>query len=141
MAVVPLNRALRESIWQSKTSPAMQGRVFALQQSIQKLSLPLAAVAAGPLCDAIFEPAMLPGGWLAETWIGGLLGTGKGRGAAAMLMLGGLGNVLSVVLGWNVKGLRDLDILLPDWNTGHDNDGTQKAAAKVSSPGKKNNEK
>jgi hypothetical protein len=92
----------------------MQGRVFALQQSIQKLSLPIAAVISGPLCDAIFEPAMQDGGKLAGVF-GRWLGTGKGRGAAVMLVLGGLANVVSVGLMATTKELRELDVLLPDW--------------------------
>ena len=94
----------------------MQGRVFALQQSIQKLSLPIAAIAAGPLCDAIFEPAMQSGGSLSGSF-GGWLGTGKGRGAALMLMIGGLANVASVLFMSLRPELRDLDVLLPDWES------------------------
>lgn len=114
MLVVPLNRALRESIWQSKTPPEMQGRIFTLQQSIQKLSLPIAALLSGPINDLIFEPGMQEGGRFAETFVW-LLGTGKGRGAALMLTAGGLMNVASVLGMWSSKSVRDMDILLPDW--------------------------
>jgi hypothetical protein len=44
------------AIWQSKTAPHVQGRVFAVRRMIACASLPLAYLVAGPLADRVFEP-------------------------------------------------------------------------------------
>jgi DHA3 family macrolide efflux protein-like MFS transporter len=95
MLLVPLNRALRESIWQDSTPQEMQGRVFSLQQSIHKLALPIASLIAGPICD-FFEPRMQGDGWL--THIFWWMGRGKGRGAAVVFTLAGIVNLSTVLL-------------------------------------------
>jgi hypothetical protein len=47
-----------QAVWQTRTPAELQGRIFTLQQSLSKMSLPLAALAAGPLNDLVFEPLM-----------------------------------------------------------------------------------
>jgi hypothetical protein len=89
-------RVCRESIWQRKVPPEMQGRIFALQRMITQLALPIAAVISGmtvsrtctfffafephsgPITDLYFEPALAEEGLLAPV-LGPYIGTGKGE--------------------------------------------------------------
>lgn len=106
MSVIPLNRSCREAIWQKKTPLDMQGRVFTVQQSLSKFSLPLAAILAGPLNDFVFEPFMQ--GLGQDNWIRWWMGGGEGKGAALMFILLGLGNIISSMMGMFYQPLRDV---------------------------------
>jgi predicted MFS family arabinose efflux permease len=101
------------AIWQSKTPPAAQGRVFAANVMIRISTMPLAALAAGPLADRIFEPAMAEGGWLTPIF-GPLVGTGPGAGVA-VLFLGTcvLGTAMSLG-GYLWRPARCVETDLPD---------------------------
>jgi MFS family permease len=49
-------------VWQRAVPRDIQGRVFAARSTIALSIVPLASLAAGPLADAVFEPAMAEGG-------------------------------------------------------------------------------
>ena len=91
--------ASSQSIWQVKVPPRLQGRIFALRRMVATATVPPAFFAAGPLADRVFEPLMQPGGGLAGS-LGALIGTGPGRGSAALVALLG-----AVVLAMGVWGL------------------------------------
>lgn len=105
MFLVPISRSCRESIWQRKVPANMQGRLFTLQQSLSKLSLPSAALAAGPLCDFFFEPLVKRSTFF--SWIAG--GSQTGRGAALLAGVLGLLNMISGTKGLLFQPLTDLD--------------------------------
>lgn len=86
--VIPVIDGYIQSIWQETVEPEVQGRVFAAQQFVENLSLPVALIGSGLLADHVFEPAMRPGGALAGAF-GGLVGTGPGSGMALMCVFGG----------------------------------------------------
>lgn len=102
-----------QAIWQAKVAPDVQGRVFATRRLIAQVTAPLGMLAAGPLADLVFEPAMQPGGALAP-WLGGLVGVGPGAGMALLFVLAGaLG--LAVSLGaYAVPAVREVEALIPD---------------------------
>lgn len=77
------------TIWQRRIAQEVQGRIFAIQQMLARLSLPLGAMVAGPLADYVFEPLMANDGLLAGT-LGQVLGTGDGRGISLMFILVGI---------------------------------------------------
>ena len=80
-----------------------------------QLSLPLAAVAAGPLADFVFEPAFAsPDASAAARMLGSVIGTGKGRGVAALFIALGLTNAACAAAGLMYSPLRRVDTDLPD---------------------------
>jgi MFS family permease len=86
---VPLVNGLHRALLQSMVPGALQGRVFALRSMIGTSALMTAYLAAGPLAEFVFEPALAFGGPLA-TSVGALLGSGPGRGIAFMYVLLGV---------------------------------------------------
>jgi DHA3 family macrolide efflux protein-like MFS transporter len=111
---VPFASALSQAVFQTKVTPDLQGRVFAVRSAISHSIMPLAFLLAGPLADRLFEPWMAEGGALSATFLGGRLGVGPGRGI-------GLIFVLSWVFLWSVSLLalsnpriRNLEGEIPD---------------------------
>jgi MFS family permease len=88
-----------QAIWQSKVEPGVQGRVFAAQQMIARGASPLAYLLAGPLADRVFEPLLEVGGPLAGS-IGGLLGTGPGRGIGLLFIVMGVFKMVVAAAGY-----------------------------------------
>lgn len=109
----PVMIGCSQAIWQTKIEPGLQGRLFSIRQLVATASLPIAFGLGGPLADYVFEPAMAEGGVLAGV-LGPVLGVGKGRGLALMLVLCGL-----LIVAIAVRGLRNRPLLrveqeLPD---------------------------
>jgi len=100
-------------VWQRTVPPELQGRVFAVRSAIALSSVPVAALVVGPLADRIFEPALMPEGWLAGG-LGALIGVGKGRGIALMMVLAGACGVLAALMAASYRPLRRLDQEIPE---------------------------
>jgi amino acid adenylation domain-containing protein len=110
---IPFIDGYAQSIWQEKVEPAAQGRVFGARQFIEDLTVPLAAVIAGPAVDHVLEPWMKDGHGGA-TLFGWLVGTGSGAGMALVfVVIGVLGTVVAVV-GFMMPSLRKIETILPD---------------------------
>jgi MFS transporter, DHA3 family, macrolide efflux protein len=105
--------AYGQALWQVKVPPDLQGRVFAIRRLVGWSTFPLAYVAAGPLADRLFEPLLAAGGPLAGT-AGLLVGTGRGRGIALLLVLTGLLLALSSAGAYLLPRVRRLEDELPD---------------------------
>jgi hypothetical protein len=69
---------------------------------------------AGPLASRVFQPMLEQGGLLAAS-IGGLIGTGAGRGMAFMLILLGLVVLGMALVSWLKPSVRLLEDQLPDY--------------------------
>jgi hypothetical protein len=74
---------------------------------------PLAYLIAGPLADRFFEPLLAQDGPLAGG-VGGVIGVGTGRGIGLLLILLGIGAVISSVAGYLNPRLRLVEDELPD---------------------------
>ncbi|MBN1136845.1 MAG: MFS transporter [Anaerolineae bacterium] len=109
----PFVNGSNQAIWQLKVAPDVQGRVFATRFLISQATMPLAMLFVGPVADHLFEPAMMPGGALAEPF-GWLVGSGPGAGMALMCVCAGLAAVLLPLLGYAVPLVRDVERLIPD---------------------------
>lgn len=108
----PIIVSCNQAIWQSKVPQHYQGRVFALQQMIEKSLAIFAYIVVGPLVENLLEPLMASGPF-AETvgpYIGGI---GPGRGIALMVLLMGIGNLLATLMAYQSRRLRRLDVELP----------------------------
>jgi len=109
----PVVNGSSQAIWQAKTAPDVQGRVFAVRRMIAWSSLPLAYLIAGPLADRVFEPLLAAGGPLTGS-VGQLIGVGPGRGIGLLYIVMGVLNVLAVAAGWLYPRLRLMEDELPD---------------------------
>jgi len=111
----PIVNGSDQAIWQAKVAPDVQGRVFATQLLISHVTLPVAMLLAGPLADHVFEPAMMPGGGLEETF-GWLVGVGPGAGMALMIASAGVFGILVPLVGGALHRVRDVEQILPDYD-------------------------
>ena len=109
----PIINGSNQAIWMAKVEPDVQGRVFATRRLIAWLVSPIATLAAGPLADYVFEPAMREGGGLTGTF-GWLVGTGPGAGMSLMILLSGLAAALVGFGAYGVRAVRDAESILPD---------------------------
>ncbi|MCX5976559.1 MAG: MFS transporter [Coprothermobacterota bacterium] len=112
----PVVNASNQAIWQSKVPPDIQGRVFSVRRLIAQVVAPLSLLAAGPLADKVFEPAMAT----TDSALGGILGpffgTGPGAGMAVMLLLFSLLVVLVGLSGYLFPAIRDVEKIIPDYD-------------------------
>lgn len=111
--LMPLVSGCTRVIWQSKVAPEVQGRVLAMARMAAISCLPLASLITGPLLDRVFEPLLAEGGGLAGS-LGGLIGTGPGRGVALLIALVGLVMLSGVALIFHFLRLGRLEDELPD---------------------------
>jgi MFS family permease len=101
------------SIWQTKTDPAMQGRVLALQNMITTAPQAVSYLLAGPLADAVFQP-LLRRGSFRSGFVAAVIGSGPGRGFALLLFLIGLLILAAVAWAYLNPRIRRLEDELPD---------------------------
>jgi MFS family permease len=109
----PIISGCSQAIWQTKTAPDVQGRVFSVRRMIAMSVMPLSYLTAGPLADRVFEPLMAVDGALAGS-IGKIIGVGQGRGIALICILVGILSVLISIFSYLYPRLRLLEDELPD---------------------------
>jgi hypothetical protein len=102
-----------QAIWQSKVEPSAQGRVFAAQHMVARAASPLAYLLAGPLADRVFEPLLAAGGPLAGS-VGGIVGTGPGRGIGLLFIVMGFLKMAVSTAGYAHPRVRSVEDELPD---------------------------
>jgi MFS family permease len=105
---VPIVSGSSTAILQARVPGDVLGRVFATASMIARLSAPVAYFLAGPLADRVFEPAMAPGGALADSF-GRFIGTGPGRGIALMFLLCGTAKMAAAGVAWLSPRLRHVE--------------------------------
>ena len=110
---LPTVNAQLRSIVQVKSPADLQGRVFSVIFMIARLGPPIGFLVSAPLADRVFEPGMLPAGWLAPL-LGPLFGVGTGRGIGVMMSLAGLGCWLVTAFMYAYPRLRNVETELPD---------------------------
>jgi hypothetical protein len=111
MYAIPFIEAASMSIFQAKTAPDLQGRVFASISQITALLRPAAYLAAGPLADRVFEPARGRPLWRSVAW---LVGAGQGAGIGLVFVIAG---TLALFLGlafYGIPAIRRMETTLPD---------------------------
>lgn len=105
--------SLNHTIWQQKVPQDLQGRVFALQNMMEKSLLVITHLSAAPLVEFIFKPLMSENGMLASS-VGRIIGVGDGRGMALLFVLMGLLNIGAVLVAYRTPELRRVERELPD---------------------------
>ncbi|MEV6859906.1 amino acid adenylation domain-containing protein [Streptosporangium subroseum] len=103
---------------QLKVGLELQGRVLATNQMLAVSMTPLAFLTAPLLADDVFGPLLVPGGALADTIVGDVVGVGPGRGVGLLLAVCGALLMLWGALGLWYRPLRRMEDTLPDAVTG-----------------------
>lgn len=114
MFSIPLASGNSQVVFQTKVPREIQGRVFSVRSTISQSMMPLAFLTAGPLADKFFEPLLMSGGALANTFVGQVLGTGVGRGIGLMFILSGLTAIVVSVMVYLNPRIRNVESELPD---------------------------
>ncbi|BAZ54109.1 hypothetical protein NIES4103_67940 [Nostoc sp. NIES-4103] len=109
----PLNGSSDTAIWLAKVPPNVQGRVFAARSLLLQIASAVGYLIAGPLADGVFTPGLQSGGVLVGIF-GGLFGTGTGAGIALLYVICAVWMLLVGLLGFSVRVLRDVEIIVPD---------------------------
>ena len=87
---VPYVNSLSDTILQMKFEKSMLGRITSAVGVLCQIAMPLSALFAGVLADYIFNPLMMPGGALAKSFIGDLIGVGDCRGIGLIYIINGI---------------------------------------------------
>lgn len=95
-------------IWHTKVPAHLQGRVLGSVRTISYTALVASVVAAGPLAERVFEPAMSGSGALAGS-VGELIGVGPGRGIALLLLVSGLFPLIGAIVGYLTPKVRKVE--------------------------------
>lgn len=109
----PITSACSQVIWQRKTAPDIQGRVFCYRRVIAFSTIPIAYALAGPLADLVFNPLLVEGGKLAGS-LGRIIGVGTGRGIGLMYILLGALLLVATAFAYSYARLRNVEQELPD---------------------------
>ncbi|HEY2707168.1 MAG TPA: MFS transporter [Caulobacteraceae bacterium] len=108
---IPFANVAMRSIFQAKVPPELQGRVFAAMGQLNALLSPIGSLAAGPLADRLFEPAVSRQGWKAVGW---LVGNAPGAGIGLLFVFAGLAIMATSLAAWALPAIRHLEANLPD---------------------------
>jgi MFS family permease len=111
----PIVNGCSQAIWQTKTPPSVQGRVFGARRFIAQISGTAGLLLVGPMADFVFEPAFDQGGSLAGA-LGWLIEPGTGSGMAFMVFLGIFLSSIVAVIGYLVRDIRNIEEILPDFD-------------------------
>ncbi|MFT3892675.1 MAG: MFS transporter [Anaerolineales bacterium] len=103
-----------DTFLQTKVPPDLQGRVFSASDFLAQILIPITPLAAGVLGEKVFEPAMMEGGFLANTF-GWLVGTGPGSGFGLMILFCGIGGTLVGIFGFLTPAIRNVNRTIPDY--------------------------
>ncbi len=113
MLFMPVMNGSSQALWQSKTAPDIQGRVFAVRRMFAWFTQPLSIIMAGPLVERVFQPLMDEGGRLAPT-VGQVIGFGPSRGTGLLFIVLGLFVFVISFAAYAYPRLRLVEEELPD---------------------------
>ena len=85
-----------------------QGRAWGLISLISQIGFVVAYVIAGVLADYVFNPALVEGGVLANS-VGKIIGTGETRGIGFLIILSGVGLIITALFVSKSKGIREME--------------------------------
>lgn len=98
---IPFIMANQNAILYRRIPSGLQGRVFAVRNTIQFGTIPIGILLGGYLADYVFEPFMVSGGGLAGI-LGNIVGNKAGSGMAAMFLCTGVcGCTMSILSCFN----------------------------------------
>ncbi|WP_231686980.1 hypothetical protein [Bacillus sp. JCM 19034] len=107
-ASLPFANACIDVLIRKSIDNDKQGRAWGLISLISQLGFVAAYVLGGVLADYVFNPALVEGGVLADT-VGKMIGTGETRGIGLVIILAGMGLVVTALFVSKSKGIRDME--------------------------------
>ena len=113
LLISPTVMGCSQAIWMSKTPRHMMGRVLAIRRMLALSTMPVAALACGPIAERVFNPLLVPGGPLAHS-VGRVLGTGPARGVGLMFVVIGAFVIAVTLLLYASPRVRRLEEEIPD---------------------------
>ena len=118
MIANPLLNGANQAIWQLKTAPEVQGRVFSVRRLVAQITAPISMAVAGPLADDLFEPAMTSSDHWLSRLMSPILGSSAGAGMSLIILVSGI-LVVGVGLGaYRVRQILNVEQLIPDHDEG-----------------------
>jgi hypothetical protein len=111
--MAPISNGCSQAIWQTKTPPHVQGRVFGARRFIAQVSSLIGMIIVGPLADKIFTPSMDIGGQWARP-LGWLIAPGPGSGMALMIFISFTLCTVASIVAYSVYAVRHVEDLIPD---------------------------
>lgn len=108
-----LGIASSTALLQAKTAPDVQGRVFSARRLLTWAPDMFTPLLGGMLADRLMEPAMQSQGWLSSLF-GWMTGNEPGSGMAVMMIIFGLLTIITLLTGYLISPVRDMEKLLPD---------------------------
>lgn len=109
----PVLAGCSQAIWQAKTEPSIQGRVFSMRSMVTTSTIPVAYLSAGLLTDELLDPLLAVGGAWASA-LGPWIGVGPGRGAALLMIGAGLLGLVTSLGAFAHPRVRNVEDELPD---------------------------
>ena len=97
-----------DTIMRERVPIEIQGRVFSAKSTLQNFTIPVALLLGGLLADRVFEPFMLADS-LAQQFLTGFFGTGKGAGIGLMFFIVGIAGMLISFIQLRKPVYRELD--------------------------------
>lgn len=110
---MPPAQSAAYALWQTKVPSQLLGRCMAIVRMSSEAALPLGYLLAGPLAEFVFEPALRPGGALADS-VGRVIGVGEHRGLGLMFIVLGLAMSAVAAAGYAMRPVRRIERELPD---------------------------
>jgi MFS transporter, DHA3 family, macrolide efflux protein len=111
---IPFASGPSSAIFAAKVAPDVQGRVFATRSMIAQSMMPLAYILSGVFADFVFNPLLVAGGALENTFIGDAVGVGPGRGIGLMIICSGLILLIVSGLAYANPRIRNIEMEIPD---------------------------
>ncbi len=108
-----LGNASSTALLQAKVAPDVQGRVFSARRLLTWAPDMFTPVLGGLLADRIMEPAMSSPGWV-QSLFSWMAGTTHGSGMAMIMVIFGGLTILSLLAGYLIPAVRNMEKLLPD---------------------------
>lgn len=117
MITMPITNGCSQAIWQTKTAPHVQGRVFGARRFIAQISSGIGMIIVGPLADRFFTPGMNIGGNLTGIF-GKLIAPGPGSGMALMVFFSFTLCTVTAIIAYCVYNIRHVEDIIPDYDGG-----------------------
>jgi DHA3 family macrolide efflux protein-like MFS transporter len=121
----PIVNGCSQAIWQSKTAPAVQGRVFAARRFIAQISGTFGLLLVGPLVDYVFEPGFDVGGSMAGL-VSWFVEPGPGVGMAFVIFLAIVLSSIVALIAYFVRDVRNIEDILPDFDAEEESEKEKK---------------
>ena len=114
MFFIPFASGPSSAIFAAKVAPEVQGRVYATRSMLSQSMMPLAFVLSGLLADHVFNPLLVEGGALADTFVGTVFEVGPGRGIGLMMVCSGMLLLIISGIAYANPRIRNIETEIPD---------------------------